>query len=141
MNATQDKPSAIAKLFGFYTIEIKHLQSSTTEAKIDLLVMENLFYSEEVDVAYDLKGIPSRKTKNIDSSTLFDLEWIQGEFSTCTSILYHQLILSKDQLQSPIYIQPRSKHVLWEAIKADSEFLANNNIMDYSSVHLVYPTR
>lgn len=40
----------------------------------------------------------------------------------------------KDQQKSLILIQPHSGYVLQEAIKADAEFLAKSNIMDYSYV-------
>ena len=44
MESTSSKPSAIAKLLGFYTVEIKNLETGVMQAKTDLLVMENLFY-------------------------------------------------------------------------------------------------
>lgn len=58
------------------------MESGNTQAKADLLVMENLFYGNKISKAYDLKGIPGRKVKNntnsLNHKTLFDGEWIEG---------------------------------------------------------------
>lgn len=83
MDATASKPTVLAKLLGFYTVEIKNLESGGTQAKVDLLVMENLFYSQTITKTFDLKGIQGRKVKASSSSgstskTLFDGEWIEG---------------------------------------------------------------
>lgn len=82
MDSTANRPTILAKLLGFYTIEIKNLETGTTQAKADLLVMENLFYNQKIDKAFDLKGIQGRKVKAAASSsnikTLFDGEWIEG---------------------------------------------------------------
>jgi len=116
MNQMKGKPCALAKLLGFYTMEIKNLDSGNTGTKADVLVMENLFYSHKTDATYDLKGIKGRKVKGDagSSKTFLDQEWIER------------------QRHSPVYIYPQSKHVLQEAVTSDAEFLAENNIMDYS---------
>ena len=51
------------------------------QAKADLLVMENLFYSQKPTKTFDLKGIQGRKVKasSTASKTLFDSEWIEGQ--------------------------------------------------------------
>jgi 1-phosphatidylinositol-3-phosphate 5-kinase len=86
MNSTLDKPSVLAKLLGFYTIEVKNLETGTMQAKADLLVMENLFYGQQISKRFDLKGIQTRKGKagtvtGHDSSipkTMYDWDWIEG---------------------------------------------------------------
>ena len=80
MDSTATRPSVLAKLLGFYTIEIRNLESGTTQARADLLVMENLFYGQKISKTFDLKGIQGRKVKasNTTSKTLFDGEWIEG---------------------------------------------------------------
>jgi 1-phosphatidylinositol-3-phosphate 5-kinase len=86
MDSTASKPTVLAKLLGFYTVEIKNLDTGTTKAKADLLVMENLFYYQKVAKTFDLKGIQGRKVKagtgpsdsTKSSKTLFDGEWIEG---------------------------------------------------------------
>ena len=40
--------------------------------------------------------------------------------------------LSTAICHAPVYVYPHSKFVLMQAIMADSEFLAQNSIMDYS---------
>ena len=81
MEATASKPTVLAKLLGFYTVEVRNLENGNTQAKADLLVMENLFYDRKVTKTFDLKGIQGRKIKassGSQSKTLFDGEWIEG---------------------------------------------------------------
>lgn len=83
MDATASKPTVLAKLLGFYTVEIKNLESGGTQAKADLLVMENLFYDQNITKTFDLKGIHGRRVKAsvnnaTASKTLFDGDWIEG---------------------------------------------------------------
>jgi len=122
MDATASKPTVLAKMVGFYTIEIRNLDTGTVQSKVELLVMENLFYGRNISKTFDLKGIQGRKVKpswrgapgGRTSKTLFDRDWIEGQQKTL------------------MLIQPTSKAVLREAIKSDAEFLAKSNIMDYS---------
>ncbi|EMD31168.1 hypothetical protein CERSUDRAFT_89288 [Gelatoporia subvermispora B] len=119
MDSTASRPTVLAKLLGFYTIEVRNLETGTTQAKADLLVMENLFYNQKISRAFDLKGIQGRKVKasssgGATSKTLFDGEWIEGQQRALT------------------LVRPYSKVVFQEAIKADCDFLARSNIMDYS---------
>lgn len=95
MDSTASKATVLAKLIGFYTIEIRNLETGTVQSKADLLVMENLFYDQKIDKTFDLKGIQGRKVKSGNnvtvqtSKTLFDGEWIEG--ALC-------LILTKSRL-------------------------------------------
>ncbi|EJD38332.1 hypothetical protein AURDEDRAFT_116536 [Auricularia subglabra TFB-10046 SS5] len=119
-DSAASKASVLTKLLGYYTVEIKNLETGSTQARADLLVMENLFYQQTIAKTFDLKGIQGRKVKaksKDDSNaarTLFDGEWIEGQ--------QRALLL----LRSP------SKRVLQEAVKSDCDFLSKNNIMDYS---------
>ena len=83
MDATISKPTLLAKMLGFYTVEIKNLETGAVQARADLLVMENLFYKRNIIKTFDLKGIQGRKVKPSTSSsgskTLFDGEWIEGK--------------------------------------------------------------
>ncbi|KAF8309057.1 hypothetical protein DL93DRAFT_2086239 [Clavulina sp. PMI_390] len=114
MNQTQDKPSALAKLLGFFSIEVKNLESGNIESKADILVMENLFWNCKPNTVYDLKGIRGRKSKSDQKKTLMDVDFMEN------------------QRKTPTYIGPRSKYVLQEALNSDAEFLASSNVMDYS---------
>jgi Phosphatidylinositol-4-phosphate 5-Kinase len=81
---------------GFYTIEIKNLETGSVQAKHDLLVMENLFYDQKVARSFDLKGIQSRRVKlasdGTQRQTLFDGEWIEGNWNQ--SHIYRMYSLS-----------------------------------------------
>jgi 1-phosphatidylinositol-3-phosphate 5-kinase len=80
MDATASKATVLAKLLGFYTIEIKNLETGAVQSKADLLVTENLFYDRNISKTFDLKGIQGRKVKTQGnrSKTLFDGDWIEG---------------------------------------------------------------
>ncbi|RDB21822.1 hypothetical protein Hypma_010794 [Hypsizygus marmoreus] len=121
VDATASKATILAKMIGFYTIEIRNLETGAVQSKADLLVMENLFYDQKVAKTFDLKGIQGRKVKpatgvkvSQNPKTLFDGEWIEG------------------QQRALMLVRPHSKQVLRTAIRSDSEFLAKSNIMDYS---------
>ena len=68
---------------GFYTVEIKNMETNTVQSKADLLIMENLFFEQNISQTFDLKGIQGRKVKSNTSGstkrTLFDGEWMEGE--------------------------------------------------------------
>ncbi|KAH8833483.1 hypothetical protein DL96DRAFT_1457068 [Flagelloscypha sp. PMI_526] len=120
LESTTAKPSVLAKLMGFYTIEVRNLETGSVQSKSDLLIMENLFYEQHITKTFDMKGIrgrrvkPSSTSKAPQSRTLFDGDWIDSQ---------------KVEL---MFIRPHSKHVLREALKGDADFLARSNIMDYS---------
>lgn len=85
VDATASKATVLAKMLGFYTIEIRNLETGAVQSRSDLLVMENLFYDQKVAKTFDLKGIQGRKVKtgvksaqNSRTKTMFDGEWIEG---------------------------------------------------------------
>jgi 1-phosphatidylinositol-3-phosphate 5-kinase len=92
MESTTTNPTILAKLLGFYTIEIRNIESGTVQAKADLLVMENLFFGKKIVKTFDLKGIQGRKVKatTIGSSPkpLFDGDWIEGGSTVVFGIFY-----------------------------------------------------
>jgi len=118
MDKTTKKPSVMAKLLGFYTVELKNMETGAIQSKADLLIMENLFYKRKLSQTFDLKGIEGRKVKpsgkGPQSKTLFDGEWLEG------------------QKRALILLHPHSKIILEEGISGDADFLAQSNIMDYS---------
>ncbi|KAI0052167.1 hypothetical protein FA95DRAFT_1602122 [Auriscalpium vulgare] len=118
MESTASRASVLAKLLGFYTVEVRNLETGNVQAKADLLVMENLFYGQKPAKTFDLKGIQGRKVKpNSNSSasnTLFDGEWIEGQQRALT------------------LVHPHSKAVLREGLRSDCDWLSRSNIMDYS---------
>lgn len=82
VESTATNPTVLAKLLGFYTIEIRNIESGTVQAKADLLVMENLFFNKKIAKTFDLKGIQGRKikatTSELSTKPLFDGDWIEG---------------------------------------------------------------
>lgn len=58
-------PSVIAKMLGFYQITLKN-PATGIELKLDLLLMENLFYDRAPDRIFDLKG--SMRNRKIQST-------------------------------------------------------------------------
>jgi 1-phosphatidylinositol-3-phosphate 5-kinase len=125
---------------GFYTIEIRNLETGAVQAKADLLVMENLFYGQTIAKTFDLKGIQGRrvKTKTSTSKTLFDGDWIEGNYrlGVTNTSLRANLLIGQEKALTLVY--PHSKVILQEALRLDCEFLANSNIMDYSYVNEVF---
>ena len=66
MEATASRPTVLAKLLGFYTVEVRNLETGATQSKADLLVMENLFYDRAPTRIFDLKG--SMRNRKIQST-------------------------------------------------------------------------
>lgn len=112
---TTSKPTALAKIVGVYRLGFKN-SATNNSFRMELLIIENLFYGIDIDESYDLKGsIRNRNANKTDSSlVLMDENLLK---LACTK---------------PLYISEDSKQLLLEAIKADSEFLANHQLMDYS---------
>ena len=102
------KPTALAKILGVYRIGYKNSQNNT-EKKLDLLVMENLFYGRKMAQVFDLKGsLRNRNVKTLDENLL------------------------KMVRDNPLYIRSHCKAVLRASIHSDSQFLSSHLIIDYS---------
>nr|XP_023397717.1 1-phosphatidylinositol 3-phosphate 5-kinase isoform X7 [Loxodonta africana] len=119
-NAVQQKrPTTLAKILGVYRIGYKNSQNNT-EKKLDLLVMENLFYGRKMAQVFDLKG--SLRNRNVKTDT--------GKES-CDVVLLDENLL-KMVRDNPLYIRSHSKAVLRASIHSDSHFLSSHLIIDYS---------
>ncbi|KAJ4843400.1 hypothetical protein Tsubulata_013306 [Turnera subulata] len=109
-------PSCLAKILGIYQVTVKHLRGGK-ETKMDLMVMENLFYKRQVSRVYDLKG-STRSRYNADTSgtnkVLLDMNLVE---TLCTD---------------PIFLGSKAKRSLERAIWNDTSFLASVDVMDYS---------
>ncbi|KFP92392.1 1-phosphatidylinositol 3-phosphate 5-kinase, partial [Apaloderma vittatum] len=120
INAVQHKkPTALAKILGVYRIGYKNSQNNT-EKKLDLLVMENLFYGRKMAQVFDLKG--SLRNRNVKTDT--------GKES-CDVVLLDENLL-KMVRDNPLYIRSHCKAVLRASIHSDSQFLSSHLIIDYS---------
>ncbi|KAI8598890.1 hypothetical protein EDD21DRAFT_308774, partial [Dissophora ornata] len=120
MERTHEAPTVLAKIFGFYTLKIKNGHLGHV-LKIDVLVMEHLFFNQKITKTFDLKGIQDRhagakqpNAGNGSSMTLWDGDFIEGR--------YKALLL----------LHSHSKKIIRESLLNDTEFLAGANIMDYS---------
>ncbi|CAK7326721.1 unnamed protein product [Dovyalis caffra] len=109
-------PTCLAKILGIYQVTVKHLRGGK-ETKMDLMVMENLFFNRNIGRVYDLKG-SSRSRYNPDTS---------GS---------NKVLLDTNLVETlrtePIFLGSRAKRSLERAIWNDTSFLASVDVMDYS---------
>ncbi|KAK7913748.1 hypothetical protein WMY93_013959 [Mugilogobius chulae] len=118
--ATQQKrPTALAKILGVYRIGYKNSQNNT-EKKLDLLVIENLFYGRKMAQVFDLKG--SLRNRNVKTDS--------GKES-CEVVLLDENLLKLIH-DNPLYIRSHCKSILRAAIHSDAYFLSSHLIIDYS---------
>ncbi|XP_026127648.1 1-phosphatidylinositol 3-phosphate 5-kinase-like isoform X1 [Carassius auratus] len=114
----QKRPTALAKILGVFRIGYKNSQNNT-EKKLDLLVMENLFYGRKMAQVFDLKG--SLRNRNVKTEL--------GKES-CEVLLDENLL--KLVHDNPLYIRSHCKAILRAAILSDAHFLSSHLIIDYS---------
>ncbi|KAF4833217.1 1-phosphatidylinositol 3-phosphate 5-kinase FAB1 [Colletotrichum tropicale] len=111
-----DLPSVIAKMLGFFQLIIKNPVTGI-EIKLDLLLMENLFYDRGPTRLFDLKG--SMRNRKIQST---------GE--------QNEVLLDENMVEfiyeSPLFAREHSKKLLRASVWNDTLFLARQNVMDYS---------
>lgn len=109
-------PTCLAKVLGIYQVTVKHLKGGK-EMKMDLMVMENLFFKRSIARVYDLKG-SARSRYNPDTTgknqVLLDMNLVE---TLCTE---------------PIFLGSKAKRSLERAIWNDTSFLASVDVMDYS---------
>lgn len=110
--------TAIAKIFGFYQVQIKN----TTTGKIfrmDFLIMENLFYNHKTTRIFDLKG--SMRNRHVqqtgkENEVLLDENMIEYIY------------------ESPVFVGQQLKKLLRGCLFNDTSFLSAMDVMDYSLV-------
>ncbi|KAJ3273208.1 1-phosphatidylinositol-3-phosphate 5-kinase [Terramyces sp. JEL0728] len=110
-------PTLLAKIFGFYSISYKN-PVTRKNVKMDILVMENLFYERQnISRIFDLKG--SVRNRHVQST---------GK--------QKEVLLDKNLLEfifeSPLFIREHSKRILQASVFNDTLFLSKLNVMDYS---------
>jgi len=108
----------LGKIVGVYKVGYKS-ETTKTGMKMDLLIMENLFYNKNVDRSYDLKGSVRNR-----------LTVVEGESHQGQVLLDENLV--RASCESPLYINASCKSILVEAIHRDTAFLAIHHMMDYS---------
>lgn len=111
-----DLPSVIAKMLGFFQVIIKNPVTGT-DIKLDLILMENLFYDRSPTRIFDLKG--SMRNRKIQST---------GE--------QNEVLLDENMVEyiyeSPLFAREHSKKLLRASVWNDTLFLARQDVMDYS---------
>ncbi|CAL9102543.1 unnamed protein product [Musa textilis] len=110
---TSGSPTCLAKVLGIYQVAVRHSKGGR-EVKMDVMVMENLFFKRNVSRVYDLKG-SLRCRYNPDSS------------GNNTVLLDLNLLETK-----PIFLGSKAKRRLERAVWNDTSFLASIHVMDYS---------
>uniref|UniRef100_A0A7E4VY87 1-phosphatidylinositol-3-phosphate 5-kinase n=1 Tax=Panagrellus redivivus TaxID=6233 RepID=A0A7E4VY87_PANRE len=112
---TEKKLTALGKIFGVYQVAYRNKEDNQ-EFKMDLLIMEFLFYKKNVKKLWDLKGSLRNRYASPKSSApvLLDENLVQ------------------DLWGNQIYIHTHSKAALNQAMANDSRFLTSLDIMDYS---------
>lgn len=112
------KPTTLAKIFGLFRISMRNAATGKSY-KLDVVVMENLFYGRSCSRIFDLKGsLRNRYVK---------------ETGTPGEVLLDENLVEISR-KNPLYIREASKTMLKQALKHDSDFLAAINIMDYSVI-------
>ncbi|XP_039144909.1 LOW QUALITY PROTEIN: putative 1-phosphatidylinositol-3-phosphate 5-kinase FAB1C [Dioscorea cayenensis subsp. rotundata] len=109
-------PTCLAKVLGVYQVTAKNLKGGR-EVKMDLMVMENLFFRRNISRVYDLKG-SLRARFNPDPS---------GENKVMLDLNLLETLRTK-----PIFLGSRAKRCLERAVWNDTSFLASVDVMDYS---------
>jgi 1-phosphatidylinositol-3-phosphate 5-kinase len=102
---------------------MKNTTISSKAVKIDVIVMENLFYSKKNIQVFDLKGSERNRLVNVtpqnNKETEKDLVLLDENFLRWS-------------FDNPIYVRPHTKYVIMLAIDNDSKFLSSKFVMDYS---------
>ncbi|KZV78621.1 hypothetical protein EXIGLDRAFT_633621, partial [Exidia glandulosa HHB12029] len=120
------RPTLLAKIFGFYRIAFRILVPGPKGARptwktkrMNMLVMENLFYDRKFTKIYDLKG--SSRNRLVQST------------GRENEVLLDENLVQTAHL-NPLFVREHSKRILRSAIWNDTKFLADLNVMDYSLV-------
>ncbi|KAK4057967.1 Mitochondrial distribution and morphology protein 12 [Microbotryomycetes sp. JL221] len=112
-------PTILAKIFGFYRLGLRNPTTGKV-MRLDVLVMENLFYERHLSQVFDLKG--STRNRKV----------------TVSPDKPNEVLMDENLLQmantNPLYVREDSKRLLKVAIYNDTLFLSNLNVMDYSLV-------
>ncbi|XP_062233139.1 1-phosphatidylinositol-3-phosphate 5-kinase FAB1B-like isoform X2 [Phragmites australis] len=115
-SVSSGSPTCLAKVLGLYQVVAKNLRDGK-ELKMDVMVMENLFFKRKVSRIYDLKG-SLRSRYNPDTSgnnkVLLDLNLLETLHT------------------KPIFLGSKAKRRLERAVWNDTSFLASVDVMDYS---------
>jgi len=122
-------PTVLAKILGFYQIGSKNPVTGKT-MKMDVLVMENLFYNRKTTRIFDLKG--SMRNRHVQSTGKANEVLLDENLVECIFPIASLLMLVI--YESPLFVGQHSKRMLRHSLWNDTLFLAKMNVMDYSLV-------
>ncbi|KAJ3200383.1 1-phosphatidylinositol-3-phosphate 5-kinase, partial [Entophlyctis luteolus] len=112
--------TVLAKTFGFYRIGFK---SPNKSFKMDVLVMENLFWDRKI-------------TQRAQMFQIFDLKGSMRNRHVQSTGKRNQVLLDENLLEYlceyPLFIREYSKRILRSSVWNDTLFLYKMNVMDYS---------
>jgi 1-phosphatidylinositol-3-phosphate 5-kinase len=81
-------PTVMAKILGVYRLSVKNIQTGKVQ-KMDVLVMENIYYGKTITRQYDLKGsLRNRHVEVSDSKTcvLLDENLIESKQNSISAL-------------------------------------------------------
>lgn len=112
------RPTTLAKILGCFRIGFRNPQTGRA-LKMDVAVMENLFYGRSFSRIFDLKG----STRNR----------FVPETGRASEVLLDENLVQLSQ-RAPTYVREHAKRILRSALYNDSLFLTDMNVMDYSLI-------
>ncbi|KAJ1968249.1 Mitochondrial distribution and morphology protein 12, partial [Dimargaris verticillata] len=112
----RELPTLLAKIYGLYRISFKNPVTGKS-LKLDVMIMENLFYERSVAKTFDLKG--SMRNRLVQDTGRAD------------EVLLDENLV-KHILQSPLYVRDHAKDLIRSSIWNDTLFLAKHEVVDYS---------
>lgn len=112
------RPTTLAKILGCFRIGFRNPQTGKS-LKMDVAVMENLFYGRRFTRLFDLKG----STRNR----------LAPDTGRASDVLLDENLLQISQ-KTPIFVREHAKRILRSALYNDSLFLSDMNVMDYSLI-------
>ncbi|KAI8341123.1 hypothetical protein BC941DRAFT_201221 [Chlamydoabsidia padenii] len=109
-------PTVLCKIFGLYRVGYKNMTTGRS-IRMDIMVMENLFYDRSVQKIFDLKGSMRNRHVQVtgkENEVLLDENMVEYLF------------------QTPLFLHAHSKQMLRESLHNDTLFLSRLDVMDYS---------
>ena len=116
---TSDR-SVMAKIFGLFCVGFKNTVTNNS-LKLNVIVLENLFYSHNITESFDLKG--SMRNRLVDPTG----NKIQGKELVLMDENFLQVACER-----PLYVNHTVKEELMNAVRRDAKFLCDIKVMDYS---------
>jgi len=128
-SALSGQRTCLAKVLGMYQVTAKTPTGASglaatnagKDGVLDLLVMENCFYDQQISRIYDLKGSERNRFNADAAANPHDAKEVHLDEN-----------LRRANLSAPLMVTPASQRQLELALWADTAFLSGLAIMDYS---------